>query len=440
MRGARMKVFYRIMSICIFLALSAMPGMVPAEEYTFDISEIEKKPFRYGGYLEFIPSFMELDRNSVLYKLNFYDRKKKATADQYQVGLQLEGSLEKDIYKLYARTYASYLNSIQEETAKLSILEGYASIKPSSSLTIEFGKKTLNWGKGYAWNPSAFLDRPKDPNEPELSREGFIVATADYTKSLTGPLKTFSFTPAIVPVYSGFNDDFGEIDHWNLASKFYFLLYDTDIDIMFLTGGSKTTRYGFDFSRNITSNLEVHGEFSLINGYEKRYTDSLGNVKDTKYTANNYLIGLRYLTEHDTTFILEYYHNSAGFSAGELQDFFLFADRAYDRYSFTGNVTQLNKARTLLRGNYGRSNPGKNYLYLRVSQKDPFDVLYLTPAVTLIANMDDRSFSITPEIAYTGITNLELRLKTGFISGTRRSEFGEKQNDYRLEFRGRYYF
>jgi hypothetical protein len=60
--------------------------------------------------------------------------------------------------------------------------------------------------------------------------------------------------------------------------------------------------------------------------------------------------------------------------------------------------------------------------------------------VTFIANVDDKSFSITPELMYTGVTNLELRLATAIISGTRGSEYGEKQNDYKIEFRARYYF
>jgi hypothetical protein len=41
---------------------------------------------------------------------------------------------------------------------------------------------------------------------------------------------------------------------------------------------------------------------------------------------------------------------------------------------------------------------------------------------------------------YTGITNLELRLKGTALVGQRGSEFGEKPNDYRIEFRVRYYF
>jgi hypothetical protein len=40
------------------------------------------------------------------------------------------------------------------------------------------GKKSLRWGTGYAWNPVAFFDRPKDPDAPKLNLEGFILASA----------------------------------------------------------------------------------------------------------------------------------------------------------------------------------------------------------------------------------------------------------------------
>ena len=38
---------------------------------------------------------------------------------------------------------------------------------------MEAGKRTLRWGKGYAWNPIGFVERPKDPNDPDLAREGY---------------------------------------------------------------------------------------------------------------------------------------------------------------------------------------------------------------------------------------------------------------------------
>ena len=82
----------------------------------------------------------------------------------------------------------------------------------------------------------------------------------------------------------------------------------------------------------------------------------------------------------------------------------------------------------------------RDYLYLRASQKEPFDILYFTPSLTGIFNTTDRSFSIGPELLYTGFKNLELRLKTTFLVGDSDTEFGEKQNDHRTELRLRYYF
>jgi hypothetical protein len=38
------------------------------------------------------------------------------------------------------------------------------------------------------------------------------------------------------------------------------------------------------------------------------------------------------------------------------------------------------------------------------------------------------------------LTNLESRLKASFIVGAPDSEYGEKRNNYRAEFRFRYYF
>ena len=61
----------------------------------------------------------------------------------------------------------------------------------------------------------------------------------------------------ILPVYEDINDEFGQTGHVNVAAKLYALLYDTDLDLLFFTGASRTTRLGFDFSRNLLSNLEL---------------------------------------------------------------------------------------------------------------------------------------------------------------------------------------
>ena len=413
------------------------------EEYKFDLSEIEKKPYHVGGYVELRPVLFVLDRDAALYKLTFYNRDEGKTIEAYNGKLQLEGSLEKGIARLFVRTnfdlQYSYLGWEHNE-AKSMIYEGYLSLKPSTSLSFNFGKQVVPWGKGYAWNPVAFVSRPKDPDDPELAREGYIMASADYIKSFQGPLKTVSFTPVIFPVYKDVNDDFGTVNGLNFAGKLYLLLYDTDIDVMAMTGKSRTSRVGMDFSKNISTNLEIHGEFAFINNQKNTVIDSQGNISEEKFDAGSYLLGIRYLTASDTTFIFEYYRNGTGFSRVEMGDYFTFIDRGYDVFLLNGNDSLLRRAASVTGGNYGRPNAMQDYLYLRVTQKDPFNILYFTPAITTIMNLNDKSLSISPELLYTGIKNLELRLKGIALVGQNRSDFGEKPNDYRVELRVRYYF
>jgi len=123
-----------------------------------------------------------------------------------------------------------------------------------------------------------------------------------------------------------------------------------------------------------------------------------------------------------------------------MKDYFTFIDKGYDFFLVAGNESLLKKAIGITEGNYGRPNPLKDYLYLRISQKEPFNILYFTPAITGIMNLNDQSVSISPELLYTGITNLELRLKAIALVGQNGSDYGEKPNDYRIELRLRYYF
>jgi len=431
----------RLPVIFLLLLFCLSPLAAAAEEpYTFDPAETEKKPYHVGGYVEFKPVLYGLDRDSAFYKLRFFDNPQGRNLVEANGKIQLEGSYEKSIFRVYGKTNTDLKASYSGESERSTFYELYGSAKPLSNLKFDVGKKTMKWGKGYAWNPAAFVDRPKDPDEPEQAMEGYILATADYIKSFDGPLKTFSFTPVLFPVYDHVNSDFGNNNHLNVAGRFYFLLYDTDIDLMFLTGGSKPDRYGADFSRNITTNFEVHGELAYVRNVVKNVLDASGNRHQTEGEAISYLIGLRHLTSFDLTTIIEYYHNGAGFSEDEMKNYFGLINKGYDAYRSTGNTALLGNALQMAEGGYGRSNAMTDYLYVRLSQKEPFNVLYFTPAVTGMMNLCDGSFSLTPELLYTGITNWEFRLRTGVIVGARNSEFGEKQNDYRIELRVGYYF
>jgi len=420
--------------------LLPIPFSCAEEQYTFELDEIEKKPYHVGGYLELRPTLLGLDRDAAVYKLRFYDRDEGKTTEQITSILQLDGSLEKGIARLFARANFALDHTYLGWDSHESLFEGYLSLKPGRSWDLRFGKQTMKWGKGYAWNPVAFVDRLKNPDEPDLNLEGFFMASADFVRSFDGSLKTFSFTPVLLPAYGDMNDDFGEAEKCNVAAKLYFLFFDTDIDLMFLGRGSRSARYGFDFSKNLLTNFEIHGDFAWITDFTKTSVQETGRTLKTESDVAAFLIGMRYLSRQETTYILEYYHNGRGFTEKETEDFYSFIERGHDAYLSQRSDAILQRARTLSESGYGRADSMRNYLYLRISQKEPFDILYFTPAITWIFNADDRSFSVAPELVYTGITNLELRLKGVALAGETFTEYGEKQNDYRVELRARCHF
>ena len=98
------------------------------------------------------------------------------------------------------------------------------------------------------------------------------------------------------------------------------------------------------------------------------------------------------------------------------------------------------KARNIAQSGYARANPGSDYLYAKASVSEPFGWVYGAAAVTAMANLDDRSWQLVPEISYTGFNNVELRARAFFLDGASHSEFGEKPTSRRIEVYARFYF
>lgn len=407
-----------------------------AEEFSFDASEFEKKPYELFGYAELLYEHLELDGNSATHILNFLNQTDRSTIDRTMGALELSGKYVKNRFGVEATLDSQYRSDYLGDAEKTVLYEGFGRYQPNSRFTAEAGKRVLRWGKGYAWNPIGFVERPKDPNDPDLSREGFVLATLDFIKSYTSDLQTVAVTPVLLPVTEDINQDYGETDKYNVAAKVYFLYKNTDIDVAVLGEGSRSGRIGVDASRNITTNFEIHGEWAHLRETQKRIIGSNGESAIETSAADQLLLGLRYLSQTETTYILEYYYNSAGYSETQLKDFYQNIRTAYEQ----GDLPLLSTYLRAGAAQYLQRNPGKHYLYLRVSNKEPFDILYFTPAITLIANLEDQSYSLTPELLYTGINNLELRLKAFILNGDAFTELGEKPNNNKLEIRARYYF
>ncbi|MBI3992219.1 MAG: hypothetical protein HY342_03020 [Candidatus Lambdaproteobacteria bacterium] len=432
----------------LVLGLLAVLAVLPAEagaqggasEFRFDVTEFDKAPYSLDGLLELSAADVTLNPDGALYRLTALDTEQRSSVHPYGAKLQLEGGYAWPWLAFNFRVQASESRDELGSTSEAVVQEAYLATQPTATSTVELGKRVTKWGKGYAWNPVAFVDRAKDPSDPELAQEGFVMARAEVIRSFASDLRNVALSLVLLPVDGDVNEDFGVEPATNVAGKLTLLLWDTDIDLLALGGGTRPSRWGVDFSRNLGSNVEVHGEWTRTAEAQQPVLQPGGGVQQRVDSTDAWLLGLRYLTDFELTSIVEYYVNEAGYTREELENFYRFVDQAWMKYEVGGSRALLDRAASLVQGGYGRPNPGRRYGYLRLSQKDPFDWLYVTPAATAIANLDDDSRTLIAELGYTGITNLELRGRVMWLQGERFTEFAEKANASRAELRVQWHF
>lgn len=425
--------------LVLAMVLITGTGFAAQETFSFDVEEFEKKRFEYSGYLELKGEQLYTNETGTLARIN-PEQSSRSTRERVTGTVQLAGSYDFDLAVFNWLLTAAGQQSNDDWLDTADAYEAYLRLEPLDNTAVAIGKKAYKWGTGYAWNPVGFINRPKDPTDPDESREGFITLESELIRSFSGNLRNGALTVALLPVVDEVNEDFGQPDALNLAARLYLLYRDTDIDLTALVGDSRSSRFGLDFSRNLTSNFEFHGEAAYVHDSRRPLLGADGSRRQLAGSSFSWLFGLRYLSAFDLTTIVEYYHNGPGYSEDELSRFYQLLDRADSHPDRTAAEALFQQAESLALQGYARPFLGRDYLYARFSLKEPFDILYFTPALTVIVNLGDGSFSATPEIVYTGLTNWELRLRAALFGGGNDSEYGEKLNDGRLELRLRYYF
>jgi hypothetical protein len=422
------------------VCLAAPLPAVSDEAYSFDTEKYQSKTFELRGYAEIEPAYSESNTEGARYQLDFFDEEPRSSIFRVPAALELEGRYRKGMTTLSFRTHSTKVWDYLWESADHELYEGLLTVQPDPGFSFDLGKKAYRWGTGYAWNPVAFVERAKDAGNADLAREGFWTAGFDWIRSFDGPLKTVAFTPLVLPNPGNFNDDFGRPGYNNLAARLYLLYGNTDIDFVALSEGSKSARYGMDFASSLSPNFEVHGEIAYVTDVSA--LDITPDCKVRREPPENvfsYLAGLRYRTEDDITLIAEYYYNGAGNSAASQRRFFDCVHRAWE----TGDadlLTGLPLKGDLDKGPFTKPNPMRRYLNLRAWWDEPYNLLYFVPGIQVLYNLADHSYSVAPELNYDGIDDLSLRLRLTLPVGDSLTEWGEKPNDYKLEFRLRYYF
>jgi hypothetical protein len=318
------------------------------------------------------------------------------------------------------KTYSEYLS---ETEADFTLFEAYNSIGISPRLSFEVGKRAYNWGKGYAFNPVGFINPKKDPENPELTQAGILSSNFEYIRSFdSDTLRTFTVTGVLIPSFADLNGKYGEINDTDCALKSYFLLWDTDIDILGYYSQKEPNQIGIDLSKNLKENIEIHGEVGYFTGKEKSIVEN-NNIRSFDIDGISYLLGFRFLNRWGSTFICEYYHNDAGLNENEYKDYFAFLEDSYN----SGNENAIRKANGYMKNYFNSKTLMRDYVYLKITHPEPFDILYFTLSPSVIYNLNDNSLLLSPTLSYKPYTNFELLVRNTLLLGGDSSEFGGRQ-------------
>ena len=406
-----------------------------ATDYSFEIpsSESKKEMLELNGNLDVRYSIFRSRKNSSMYSLQYYSQQLSDILSSYRMEFYLNGDYQTGDISVYLKTHSEYYSDSQTD---FNLYELYGDVNLSANSFLLMGKKMYNWGKGYAFNPAGYVNPVKDPENPELSQTGLFSINYEYSKSFqTEQVKNISFDLIVIPSANTINNKISEIENTDVAGKLYFLLLDTDIDFIQYYSKINSGRSGVDFSRNILPNLEMHGELSMFRNQPKYLISS--NALETKYIdGTSYLFGIRWLNEWNITTIMEYYHNDAGLTGKEFENYNNFLENAVA----SGNTDTLSNAINIARSNFSGTNLMRDYLYLKISWPEPFNWIYFTPSIYTVINTNDGSSIIGIPMSYKPVTNLEFIFWPTFLVGNATTEFGNKQYENKVETWLRFYF
>jgi hypothetical protein len=423
------------MRLILVIAIALIPcGVLFASDYSFEIPEEEEEEeskLEWSGNLDGRYFIFHTDQSSPLYQLQFFGKEDlSGYFSQYKLELYLDADYQTKDIGFHLKTLSTYYS---DSEASFDLLEAYGNVNLSLSSFIQAGKRMYSWGKGYAFNPVGYVNPFKDPENPELAQAGILSIGFEKIKSFDSDfLKTVAITAIAIPPEETFSNRYAEIEDTNLAAKVYFLLWDIDVDIMGRYSREDTSSIGVDFAANIRENIEVHGELSHFRDMPKN-TISENALLTSAENGYSYLLGMRYLNQWQTTIIAEYYHNDAGLNSEEYSSYVDFLENSV-------RAKEIEQALMYNRAYFRGSNIMRDYLYLKALQPEPFGLLYFTPSLFSIYNLNDNSFLLAFLLTYKPFTNFEVTFWPTLLVGDDRTEFGGRQFQRKYELRMKVYF
>ncbi len=404
-----------------------------SQESSSDAPREDKGQLEWSGNLDVKYSLFRMSQSSPLYRLQFFNKDLSSYLSQFRLEPYLNAEYRTQELGFQLRTHGTYYS---DKESSVDLFEAYGSYSPSFTFSAQAGKRVYSWGKGYAFNPVGFVNPVKDPENPELAQAGLLSANAEYVKSFSaGALQSFSALLIVIPGAPVINNRLSEAGQTDVALKLSFLLWDTDIDLMTYQSPMGPKQYGIGLSRNIQENIEVHAELGAA-ANALQYRSSNGLLQPENANVLRYLLGFRYLNDWNTTVIAEYYHNGSGLGRKEFRSY---EDLLLNGLAI-GTPVAIQQTLQFSQAYFSSSALMQDYLYIKIVQPEPFDVLYFTLSLFTIYNLNDDSFLLSASLSYKPVTNLEFIFWPSVLLGGKTTEFGSRQIQQKVELWVRAYY
>ncbi len=420
--------------VIVLFSFAVFQGPAFSQEYDFDIPEEEESVIAFNGNLDAKWGVLKTQQESPLYRLNFFNADNDDShLSQYRLDFYFNGEYRHKQVGFLMKTFYQYT---KEGPIDPTFFELHGNLNLTPRLSAGLGKRRHFWGKGYAFNPVGYANTEKDPENPDLALAGIVSGYFNYNRSYESDwLQNMSFSGIIMPQEAEFNDKFAQAGQTGIALKLYFLLRNIDIDFMMFQRKDEPQRYGFDFSTNLRTNLEIHGEVSYDKDDTKAFVQN-DDIQQKKISGASYLFGIRYLTKQNTTIIAEYYHNNRGLSESEFGDVLNFMESGLE----TGKPEVVTQTRLDITSQFQTRTFMRDYLYVKASHPEPFSWLYSSIGAFTIYNLNDNSFTVSAQLGYKPFTNFEFLLWPTLFFGNESSEYGSKQFEGKVEAWLRFFF
>jgi hypothetical protein len=403
------------------VSLLVQPGLSQAQDdnlYSFDVEEFTKKTWEWKGGISVSGTEKIYNKDSVIYPVKFQDE--TTQSEEGELNLSLESRWDWDWSRLFLSGEATALrSSISDNDDESSYLaEAYWQLSVLDPHNLEIGKRLLRWGKGYAFNPVALMERAKNPEDPEASREGLWIVQGIAIPGAFSFFDSSSLTLVYLPIREDVNDDYqiGVVEENTWGLKVYFLIGLMDIDLYLVERTeAEEMDWGLDFATNITPSFEVHGEFAVR--------------ESTESADSSALLGMRFISESEITWIAELYQDSAGLTESEARDLYELIDSSPPS-RIKPYLAQIQQKKTLT----------QHYGYIKASIKEPFDWLYFTPSFSWLGNLDDASSNNTIQLTYSPSDNWTYQFSWQHLTGGEYTQYGESLVMDKLEIALNYSF